>query len=1360
MLQYLISVSVLIVAVLVVRTIFRQHISPRWTYALWLVVLIRLCIPVSLFEVRLPQIILENTSYLQESSLLPKETAEPMDNAPLLPNEVTVIPAKPADPQFTPSDSIIPSVTDPENMGQHTPVSPSETVTKPTVSENDSVPPQMVIPQTRDTVPLKKVLMTVWLIGSLIMTIWFFVTGMIFYSRLHRDRLFYKQIHRTKVYISESKGAPCLAGLLPSIYITPQAADSRAQSLIMIHEYTHLRHGDHVWAFLRILVLIVLWWNPLVWVAALTSQVDCELACDDAIAAKLDDDQRFAYAHILLDTVPQKTPYAVGLGSAPIKERILKLTKKSKNRTVCVCLALLLIFSAVGCAFVDVNADPDENLKETDGSDAADLVKQDKLGEQYSALTDLLSMTVGEIRQSYGELSRQYSEYGPGQPVYSIAGHEGILLVFHSWDYDRMIEDTMYPSEIILNSVYTGEVRSISVCGRLEEMSDVLCWDDAWWDLDMGCVWLGHAFDDYVLHVVLNDSDIPRPSEDTATEDEWASWSENYRKEPSGTVVQIRISPKQQKDSQNGASLIGIKENAGGFTVREVQIPLPDNGQYRLWPYDERYTLCLAYVVTGDGPDDASYTYDEHHLYLIDTEVGEIAADCRIDSDAYLSSIHYIEDACYLFGYGYEKEIDPFMVKYEDGQLVVTETAGVFPFDSVVADMPIVSPSGTYTVYTTWDDASGHGTMSVRYTDGTTAILKTHLHPGDRMDNGSLASLADSARYSPVGFADDTHLIYRITGWEYTKGWGIYDLSTGEDIRYPLGLDPVGVRGDVLYLAEAQSYITKAYLTSNLDGTDQRVLASTTQEEGVPYVNGEYGLADFSDGKWLVFRFEDQEDVLLKDATVTAEVISDDFQSSLLTLVFPYHSFYRDAVALRGNTCTVILPIQRAVSDSKDSDKEENKAYWNHGPFLGYVASAETPWIDLYTETTKAYVGRIPYDIFHDWVATDRDVETWEPGFMEPYVAFYYAEFGDFRWAAAHLTGTVLGSGRKNIATSSDGGLTWNIGSVSDDYGGNHVLGMGFASEDVAFISYDPMYEHDKDYRGPIISRTVNGGKTWEIMSLEIPHGLQKYALVSRTPTFYGNIGTIPVTLCIGNTGVTEVLLITTDGGMTWEWDLENYYALSADYTQTPLDALTWEKVEEEPCVARHLSHDDVTEIYDMYGDRSVALIRASDGTNYAALCTDDGYLAFHKIESTFTTSFRIAEAANIFGNSGICVSYSVGANAKNICYFTFEGGTPRFVLCCNKNTFCEDGMIYETYGSMGQQVNVYREVDGNVYRCDLNEVLASLLPDESSLFLYTTWASGGTQVISISHSTSGGNSICWFEDDTFHHVKNGIFVS
>lgn len=76
--------------------------------------------------------------------------------------------------------------------------------------------------------------------------------------------------------------------------------------LIVRHELTHLRHLDFLWSFCRTLAVIVYWWNPLVWLAAIISKRDAELACDEAVAAGLQPEQRIAYARAILAQAPRK----------------------------------------------------------------------------------------------------------------------------------------------------------------------------------------------------------------------------------------------------------------------------------------------------------------------------------------------------------------------------------------------------------------------------------------------------------------------------------------------------------------------------------------------------------------------------------------------------------------------------------------------------------------------------------------------------------------------------------------------------------------------------------------------------------------------------------------------------------------------------------------------------------------------------------------------------------------------------------------------------------------------------------------------------------------------------------------------
>ncbi len=367
MIEYLVSLSILTCFVLLIRGLFRKAISPRVVYALWLVVVIRMLLPISLFEadITLPE-------FLQNREIEQTET-QPAESEASAAGQTT--------PDISFEQSVLTTPMDGTVSGTPViPTSPAET--QPTTSTaTDDAADAPIVQQSpvSDTteVPLSvnwsRIADLAWFCGAVIASLWVLLTGIAYTRQLQKDRILYKTVRGIKVYISVYAGVPCIVGLIPSIYITPEAANSKSETLILIHEYTHLRHGDHIWAVVRALALIVFWWNPLVWIAAMVSKQDAELACDDAIAARLDEETRLRYAHILLDTIPQKHRYAdrpgsvYGFGSAPMKERILMLTKKRKNKGICVILAIMLAGCAIGCSFVGMRRVTMDNIQTQKG---------------------------------------------------------------------------------------------------------------------------------------------------------------------------------------------------------------------------------------------------------------------------------------------------------------------------------------------------------------------------------------------------------------------------------------------------------------------------------------------------------------------------------------------------------------------------------------------------------------------------------------------------------------------------------------------------------------------------------------------------------------------------------------------------------------------------------------------------------------------------------------------------------------------------------------------------------------------------------------------------------------------------------
>lgn len=151
-----------------------------------------------------------------------------------------------------------------------------------------------------------RILQIVWFSGSALLGLWLFGTWLTFTIRLHKDKKFLGKRGRTNIYVSKRIKSPCLAGLIPAVYLTEDVLRNDTTELIVRHELTHLRHLDFLWSFCRTLAVIVYWWIRSSGWRRIISKRDAELACDEAVAAGLQPEQRIAYAPGVLAQAPRK----------------------------------------------------------------------------------------------------------------------------------------------------------------------------------------------------------------------------------------------------------------------------------------------------------------------------------------------------------------------------------------------------------------------------------------------------------------------------------------------------------------------------------------------------------------------------------------------------------------------------------------------------------------------------------------------------------------------------------------------------------------------------------------------------------------------------------------------------------------------------------------------------------------------------------------------------------------------------------------------------------------------------------------------------------------------------------------------
>lgn len=343
--EILLTSSVLILAVLLLRRAFRDRISRRAQYVLWALVLVRLLVPVSLPGA--------DFSVLSAAEPVGRTVTERLEQ-----REIYRVPLAPS-PMGT-----APQVTSPapqiEGGG-----SPSGEAAAPSGGEE-----AFSYPVIRERVVTAADLLTVlWLIGIAAMAVWFLVTNLRFWQKLRRTRAPYAAENcRYPVYLVEAGlPSPCLFGpVRPAIYLTPAVVASPERLRhVLAHETAHARHLDPLWSLLRSVCLAVYWFDPLVWIAAAVSKADGELACDEAAIQALGEGERIPYGKTLLSLIPVRTGPGSPLLSATtmtadkrqLKDRITRIAQGQQTRAAALFLVLALAAGVCAVTFTGAKAD-------------------------------------------------------------------------------------------------------------------------------------------------------------------------------------------------------------------------------------------------------------------------------------------------------------------------------------------------------------------------------------------------------------------------------------------------------------------------------------------------------------------------------------------------------------------------------------------------------------------------------------------------------------------------------------------------------------------------------------------------------------------------------------------------------------------------------------------------------------------------------------------------------------------------------------------------------------------------------------------------------------------------------------------
>ncbi len=335
--------SAMIVVVLIVRALFLHRLPKATFMALWVIVLVRLLVPIS---IPAPA----NVWSMIENGLM---------NAGI---EAAATPEEPVDAAAEPSD---PSEASPSTGLRSDPASGGALLGADTAVQEDA---GAVPSPTGAAAPgWIGVVNFVW-IGGCVAVGAFMLAGYLRHARRFalaepvacagaRQWLAAHPLRRPLRIKAAAVSSPLTVGVFRPVILVPYDFDwndPTRSALVLEHEFVHVARFDNALKVLLALAACTFWFNPLVWAMYACVNRDIELSCDERVARKLNGQGRSSYAHALIDAASKQTsigPAFSAFGKSAIEERVTALAKvrfltaKGLAATICLAVAMVAAFA-------------------------------------------------------------------------------------------------------------------------------------------------------------------------------------------------------------------------------------------------------------------------------------------------------------------------------------------------------------------------------------------------------------------------------------------------------------------------------------------------------------------------------------------------------------------------------------------------------------------------------------------------------------------------------------------------------------------------------------------------------------------------------------------------------------------------------------------------------------------------------------------------------------------------------------------------------------------------------------------------------------------------------------------------------
>ncbi|MBR6322056.1 MAG: M56 family metallopeptidase, partial [Lachnospiraceae bacterium] len=370
-----VSGSVLILLVLLFRGIFRKKVPKRAVVLLWLLVCVRLLVPMNVsglvslsLPARLAQYVNEAEESFQEDRAENRGNAANSENAANLETagkpetagktngvleaaavhqeeEDISIPAYilPAENAENPAEGKTAAGNENYNTAEN--VSPGNAAEINSAAENVSSG-KTVERNEENGNSAEGLLRLLYPAGAVLTALAFLILYGIGFLRLRKSEAVpeepvsaWKRSHplRRSLRFRMLSGieSPLTYGIIRPVIVIPAGGffDRDGWQYALEHEYRHIRNFDFLIKLIAAAAVCMHFWNPLVWLMYFMLNRDIEYACDEMVIGTLGEAEKGAYGRALLMMEEQRyslTFLHAGFGKHPVRLRIEKLVKYRK----------------------------------------------------------------------------------------------------------------------------------------------------------------------------------------------------------------------------------------------------------------------------------------------------------------------------------------------------------------------------------------------------------------------------------------------------------------------------------------------------------------------------------------------------------------------------------------------------------------------------------------------------------------------------------------------------------------------------------------------------------------------------------------------------------------------------------------------------------------------------------------------------------------------------------------------------------------------------------------------------------------------------------------------------------------------